>query len=202
MDSAPRGPARLAGLAPALALALALLSGCSGSGGSRPSDANEWTCKDWKDAGLGHETGTGADAATALRQLGNEVDESGTVPGSVKDKKAAIEFYINQFCARNRQGRPGAQAVVRTRRAARRAAPAPVDEAGKNPPPDPSVGFGTPEPAPSTPPSEQPPPEQPPPDGQTEEPQQQPGGSGYRCEEADAPDRLAPGCQGELVPNR
>ena len=199
MDSAPRGYARLAGLAPALALALALLPGCSGSGGGRPSDANEWTCKDWKDAGLSSETGVGANAAVALRQLGNEVDEPGTVPGSVGDKKAAIEFYINQFCARNSQGRPGPLAVARTRRAALRAAPPPVDEAGKNPPPDPSAGFGTPEPAPSTP-SEQPRPEQPSPDGQTEQPQ--PGGSGYRCEEADAPDRFAPGCQGQLVPNR
>lgn len=151
---------------------------------------------------MSSETGAGADAAAALRQLGNEVDESGTVPGSVRDKKAAIEFYINRFCARNSQGRPGPLAVVRTRRAALRAAPPPVDEAGKNPPPDPSAGFGTPEQAPSTPPSEQPRPEQPPPDGQTEEPPPQPGGSGYRCEEADAPDRLAPGCQGQLVPNR
>ena len=144
----------------------------------------------------------GGPAADALRQLGNEVDQSGRVPGSVRDKKETIRFYINQLCARNPNARPGPLAVSRTRRAARRSAPPPVDEAGKNPPPDPSVGFGTPEPAPSTPPSEQPSPQQPPPDGQTEEPQPQPGGSGYRCEEADAPDRFAPGCQGNLVPIR
>ena len=206
MDPARRGPARLAGLAPALALALALLSGCSGSGGGRPSDANEWTCKDWTDAGL--DQGPEGPAADALRQLGNEVDEARTYPGSPREKKETIRFYINQLCAKNPNARPGPLAVSRTRRArdqleaqARAEAPQ-VDEAGRNPPPDPTAGFGTPEPAPSAPPSEQPPSEQPPPDGQTEEPRHQPGGSRYRCEEADAPDRLAPGCQGELVPNR
>jgi hypothetical protein len=41
-------------------------------------------------------------------------------------------------------------------------------------------------------------PGQPPPDQSTEQQHTQPGG--YRCEEANSPDRFEPGCQGRLVP--
>ena len=92
-----------------LLLLLAVLSGCSGSGGGPPSDANEWTCKDWTDAGLGGQTAPGDDLTSALRQLGNEVDRVRERPGLRSGtRRTRSRFYITQYCARNPNGRPGA----------------------------------------------------------------------------------------------
>jgi hypothetical protein len=82
-----------------------------------------------------------------------------------------------------------------------RSAAPPVENPDAPPPGGypPSQGYAQ-SPRAEPPPQQQPREQQPRQERPPNEPRHQPGSGGYRCEEADAPDRLAPGCQGELVP--